>query len=111
MGSSSVNLNVDVNNTLSNRTATIKMQQIGSDMELLITVTQTTQGDGMLLVTDADGNEIGEVTSGTQSPSMEQPIGMGYVSLPFSQPGTKINVVAGNKRLSATVAALPLYKG
>ena len=34
-------------------------------------------------IEDADGNVIGEVTSGTSSPSLEIPIGMGYVSKPF----------------------------
>ena len=59
---------------------------------------------------DAAGNVIGEVTSGTQSPSMEQPIGMGYVTMPFSQPDSRVLVVAGNKRLEATVVPLPIYK-
>lgn len=63
------------------------------------------------LLEDPAGNEIGHVTSGTQSPSMDQPIGMGYVSLPFSAPGSKIMVVAGNKRLEAIVVPLPIYQG
>ncbi|MBK6619473.1 MAG: glycine cleavage system aminomethyltransferase GcvT [Saprospirales bacterium] len=62
------------------------------------------------LIEDPAGNEIGHVTSGTQSPSMDKPIGMGYVSLPFSKPGATIMVVAGNKRLEASVVPLPIYQ-
>jgi len=62
-------------------------------------------------IEDPSGNEIGHVTSGTQSPSMDQPIGMGYVTLPFSKPGSKIMVVAGSKRLEASVVPLPIYQG
>lgn len=62
-------------------------------------------------IEDADGNGIGHVSSGTQSPSMDKPIGMGYVTMPFSKPGSKIMIVAGSKRLEAEVVGLPIYKG
>ncbi|MBK7410320.1 MAG: glycine cleavage system aminomethyltransferase GcvT [Saprospirales bacterium] len=61
-------------------------------------------------IEDAEGNVIGVVTSGTQSPSLEKPIGMGYVTMPFSKPDSRIMVVAGNKRLEAIVVPLPIYK-
>lgn len=61
-------------------------------------------------IEDAAGNEIGKVTSGTMSPSLEYPIGMGYVSKGFEAPGTAIYIVAGQKRLGATVARTPFYK-
>ncbi len=63
------------------------------------------------LIEDTDGNEIGIVTSGTQSPSLDKPIGMGYVKTAFAAEGTEINIVAGKKRLAAKVAKVPFYKG
>jgi aminomethyltransferase len=63
------------------------------------------------LIEDMDGNTIGKVTSGTQSPSLDKPIGMGYVTTPFSKEGTDIQVVAGGKKLAAKVVKLPFYKG
>jgi len=64
---------------------------------------------GYVLENEA-GEVIGEVTSGTQSPSLDIPIGMGYVQKEFSAPGTNIKVVAGSKRLSATITKVPFYK-
>jgi len=56
------------------------------------------------------GEVIGEVTSGTQSPSLDIPIGMGYVKTGFHQPGTTVMIVVGKKKLAATVTKLPFYK-
>ncbi|MDZ4683215.1 MAG: glycine cleavage system aminomethyltransferase GcvT [Saprospiraceae bacterium] len=61
-------------------------------------------------IEDAAGNVIGEVTSGTQSPSLDLPIGMGYVQHAFAAPDTAIFVVAGQKKLAAKVVKLPFYK-
>ncbi len=61
-------------------------------------------------IEDSNGNVIGKVTSGTQSPSLGIPIGMGYVQTPFSEPGTEIMVVAGGKKLPAKVVKLPFLK-
>ncbi len=56
------------------------------------------------------GAVIGVVTSGTQSPTMEKPIGMGYVKVKFAEPGTKIMIVAGSKRLEAVVTKVPFVE-
>lgn len=61
-------------------------------------------------IEDANGNEIGKVTSGTQSPSLSIPIGMGYVQKIFAEPGTEIMVVAGGKKLPAKVVKVPFLK-
>ncbi len=53
------------------------------------------------------GAAIGVVTSGTHSPTLDKPIGMGYVKAKFAEPGTKIKIVAGGKKLDAIVAKLP----
>ena len=62
------------------------------------------------VIEDMDGNEIGEVTSGTQAPSLEIPIGMGYVKKEFSTPDTEIAIAIGKKKLPAKVVKLPFYK-
>ncbi|MGY6521276.1 MAG: glycine cleavage system aminomethyltransferase GcvT [Mongoliitalea sp.] len=56
------------------------------------------------------GEVIGEVTSGTQSPSMGVGIGLGYVQVAYASPGTSIAIAIRNKHIPATVEKLPLYK-
>jgi aminomethyltransferase len=58
-------------------------------------------------VTDNDGNEIGVVTSGTLSPTLQIPIGMAYVPAAFAQQGDTFKVKAGSKSLDAKVVPLP----
>lgn len=57
------------------------------------------------------GNErIGEVTSGTFSPTREQSIAMAYVASSCSAPGTEVEIDIRGKREPATVVPLPFYK-
>jgi aminomethyltransferase len=58
-------------------------------------------------IADADGNIIGKVTSGTQSPVLQQGIGLGYVSTSFSKVGTEIFIPLRGKLLKAEVVKLP----
>jgi aminomethyltransferase len=60
-------------------------------------------------VFDLNGNEIGTVTSGTQSPSLNIPIGMAYVKKSFATPGTEILIDFGKKKQSARVVKMPFY--
>ena len=60
---------------------------------------------------DAEGNLIGEVTSGTMSPSLKKPIGMGYVKSEFTKTGTEIFVEIRGKALRAVVVKRPFYQG
>lgn len=60
---------------------------------------------------DAEGSKIGVVTSGTQSPSLNQGIGMGYLKKEFTQPGSEIYVDIRGRRLKAEVVKLPFYQG
>lgn len=53
---------------------------------------------------------IGKVTSGTQSPSLGYPVGMGYVAKAYSKAGTKIGIAVGRKILEATVTRPPFFK-
>lgn len=59
---------------------------------------------------DADGNKIGEVTSGTQSPTLQKGIGMGYVPTSLAKPGTEIFVKVRERLLKAEVVKLPFVK-
>ncbi|MCO5230060.1 MAG: glycine cleavage system aminomethyltransferase GcvT [Chitinophagales bacterium] len=56
---------------------------------------------------DADGNVIGKVTSGTQSPTLGIGIGMGYVEKDFATPDTSIYIILRGKLLKAEVVKLP----
>lgn len=58
-------------------------------------------------IKDAAGNIIGEVTSGTQSPTLGKAIGMGYVSTEYSKPGSEIFIDIRDKALKATVCKIP----
>ena len=62
-------------------------------------------------IEDVDGNIIGRVTSGTQSPSLQKPIGMGYVQNAFAKSNTEIYIKVRKKSLKAKVVKLPFYKG
>lgn len=56
-----------------------------------------------------DGDkEIGVVTSGNQSPSLNKAIGMGYVAWDYRNPGTVIEIEARGKKFPATVTKMPL---
>lgn len=59
---------------------------------------------------DAEGNVIGRVTSGTQSPSLQKSIGLGYIDLAHSKEGTEIFVSIRNKALKAVVVKPPFIK-
>lgn len=61
-------------------------------------------------ICDPDGNIIGKVTSGTMSPSLKKPIGMGYVKSQFSKEGTDIFIKIRDKNLKAIVTAPPFIK-
>jgi len=53
---------------------------------------------------------IGVVTSGTQSPSLNIPIGMAYVPIAYAKEGTQIKVEMGSKSVNAKVCKIPFYK-
>ena len=58
-------------------------------------------------VLDDQGNEVGRVTSGGFSPSLQRPIAMGYVATPLAQAGTALKLEQRSKLFDARVAALP----
>jgi len=58
----------------------------------------------------ADAKQIGEVVSGTQSPSLGIGIGMAYVPPQFAKPGTAIEIEIRGKRFAAVVVPKPIYR-
>ena len=58
-------------------------------------------------IQDADGNRIGEVTSGGFGPSVGGPVAMGYVDVPHNTAGTSVNLIIRGKAQPATVVKLP----
>jgi aminomethyltransferase len=62
-------------------------------------------------IVDNIGNVMGNVTSGTMSPSLSKGIGMGYVPRLFSKSGTQIYIKVRKKSIPATIIKLPFYKG
>jgi len=61
-------------------------------------------------ITNENGNPIGEVTSGTMSPSLKEGIGMGYVQANYAKPGTILYINIREKLLKAQVVKLPFVK-
>lgn len=58
----------------------------------------------------AGGRQVGEVSSGTQSPTLGGGIGMGYVETGSAEVGTKIEIEVRGKLFPATIEKKPLYK-
>ena len=60
-------------------------------------------------ITDAEGNQIGRVTSGTQSPSLQKAIGMGYVDIAFSKEDTELYISIRDNKVKARVVKPPFF--
>ena len=58
-------------------------------------------------IVDAEGNQIGRVTSGTQSPSLQKAIGMGYVKNEYAREGTEIFISIRDNKVKARVVKMP----
>lgn len=61
-------------------------------------------------ILDADGNTVGRVTSGTQSPTLKKSIGLGYVDTAFSKEGTELFISIRDKAVKAVVKRPPFVK-
>ena len=61
-------------------------------------------------IVDASGTKIGNVTSGTMSPSLSKGIGLGYVTIPNSKVESQIFIQIRKKQVPAKVVKLPFYK-
>jgi aminomethyltransferase len=58
----------------------------------------------------ADGRPVGVVTSGTFSPTLRRPIGLGYVPVALAVPGTVVQLDVRGRPAPATVVRLPFYR-
>jgi aminomethyltransferase len=61
-------------------------------------------------IVDANGTNIGIVTSGTQAPSLGKAIGMGYVKTDFTAADSEIFILIRDKNIAAKVVKMPFYK-
>ena len=61
-------------------------------------------------IVNADGKVIGKVTSGTQSPSLNKAIGMGYVETSYAKSETEIFILIRDKSIKAKVCKMPFLK-
>jgi aminomethyltransferase len=61
-------------------------------------------------IVNAEGEQVGEVTSGTMSPTLGKGIGLGYVQQELSKPGSEVFIRIRNKDMKAQIVKLPFYK-
>lgn len=61
-------------------------------------------------VCDAEGNEVGHVTSGTMSPMLKIGVGLAYVPTALSKAGSEMYIKVRDRRLKAVVARPPFFK-
>lgn len=61
-------------------------------------------------IVDAEGQVIGRVTSGTQSPTLKQSIGLGYVEIGHAREGNEIFIEIRGNRVKATVTKPPFVR-
>jgi glycine cleavage system T protein (aminomethyltransferase) len=57
-----------------------------------------------------NGERVGEVTSGTLSPSLNYGVGMAYINAPHATIGNKIDIEVRGQKFPATIEKKPLYK-
>jgi aminomethyltransferase len=57
-----------------------------------------------------NGERVGEVTSGTLSPSLNYGIGMAYIDAPHAKIGSKIEIEIRERKFPAIIEKKPLYK-
>ena len=58
-------------------------------------------------ILDGEGNEVGKITSGGFSPSLQRPIAMGYVAASLAEDGTALKLEQRGKLFDARVAPMP----
>ncbi len=92
------------------RDALVRIKEAGPEQKRVGLVLETRriarEGTPVLL----KDQQVGVVTSGTFSPTLQQSIAMAYVPVPISSPGILLSVDIRGKRESARVVGLPFYK-
>ena len=93
------------------REALLKVKENGSPEKLIAFRMQAKGPPPRSHYSVFDNRErIGEVTSGTLSPSLNYGIGMGYVSAPHAKIGTMIDIEIRGQKFPAIIEKKPLYK-
>ena len=87
-----------------------KIAETGPDRSLagLVLEGRRTPRQGMIV--NADGAEIGVVTSGCLSPTLGRPIAMAYLDAARAEPGGAVEVLLGGNEVTAEIVSLPFYK-
>ncbi|MCM8781744.1 MAG: glycine cleavage system aminomethyltransferase GcvT [Candidatus Omnitrophica bacterium] len=57
-----------------------------------------------------NGKEVGKITSGTKTPSLDKPIAMGYVPKDLAKPGQELKVKIRDEEKKLRVVSMPFYK-
>ncbi|HEV3006254.1 MAG TPA: glycine cleavage system aminomethyltransferase GcvT [Pirellulales bacterium] len=76
----------------------------------LVTSGKRAPREGYAILADDERQTIGQVTSGTFSPTFDQPIAMGYIEPAFAAPGTAVAIDLRGRLEAARVVALPFYR-
>ena len=77
-------------------------------MQFVVTKGAPARGHEKIL--NKEGEEVGHVTSGSFSPTLGVPIGMGYCKKPFNKSGTEIQIPVRSRNTQATIKKAPLVK-
>ena len=105
-----VGFTVDLDTNFVGRDALADQQATGIDRRF-VGVTILDRGvprEGYELVDDA-GEEIGRLTSGTMSPTLDEGIGLGYADTSHADPGTSVGIVVRGSEKRAEITALPFH--
>ena len=91
------------------REALLRQKERGLAARSWASTSRAAGSPGMAWRSSRTGATVGRVTSGTFSPSLERPIGMGYVESALDRPGGTLEVLAGGTRLIARIAPRPFW--
>lgn len=86
-----------------------KAEGVGRKISAFILSERGIPRNGYKIVNQAD-EEIGEVTSGTMSPTLKVGIGMGYIKPEYAKQGTEIFIKVRNRNLKAEIVKPPFRK-
>jgi aminomethyltransferase len=99
---------VDLDTEFVGRDAIAAQQEAGLDQEFVgLTLDERGVPRHGYAITTPDGDETGEVTSGTMSPTLDEPIGLGYVDTDYAEDGTSVHVQVRGTGKQATITTPP----
>jgi aminomethyltransferase len=102
---------VDLDTEFVGRDAIAAQQDAGLDQQFVgLTLDERGVPRHGYAIESPDGDEIGAVTSGTMSPTLDEPIGLGYVDSEYADDGTEISVVVRGTGKQATITNPPFIQ-